>query len=170
MVAVDSCAACSQGLRGSPGSQRRPPCAESQCCRNIHIDDHFRPTKCRCPIGPDMTFCVQSYAAMTSASCAMCLRGTGVSARSVPHLKPSAPDFELPSKQHWPQRGRGRGDAPGPTTRPIAHRISVSRKGTESLAGLLSVGFSTRSTRGRKRCARPATTQQHFGCTATLSP
>ncbi len=100
----------------SPGSQRRP----------------WRPDRNATAYSRDGGFLVRSYAVMTSVSCAMSLRGTGgVSACSVPHLKPSARDFGLPSKQRWPRRGRGMGDAPGPTTGPIAQRISVSRKGTK---------------------------------------
>ncbi len=152
MVALDSRAACSQGLLLA-GLATAAAVSGLQRCRNIRIDGHFsahRMPNARSALRT--TFCVPSYAAYavmtTSVSCAMSLRGTGGgSACSVSHLKPSARDFGLPSKQHWPQRGRGMGDAPGPTTGRSPRESASAAREQSSRAAPLSVGFSTRSTK-----------------------
>jgi len=152
MVALDSRAACSQGLLLA-GLATAAAVSGLQRCRNIRIDGHFsahRMPNARSALRT--TFCVPSYAAYavmtTSVSCAMSLRGTG-GCFGVFGLAPEtfSTGFGLPSKQHWPQRGRGVGDAPGPTTGRSPRESASAAREQSSRAAPLSVGFSTRSTK-----------------------
>jgi hypothetical protein len=157
MVAVDSRAARSQGL-ALAGLTIAAAVSGSRRYRNIRIDGRFSAygmPNARSAL--HMTFCAQFYAVMTSVSCAMSLRGTRVLRRvRVPHLKSStARDFGLPSKRHWPQRGRGMGDAPGPTTGRSPIESASAAWQQSSRAALLSVGFSTRSTKDRSGVSAP---------------
>jgi len=157
MVAADSRAARSQDL---PLARLATAVAVSgsQFYCNLRIDDHSSAhgmPNARSAL--HTTFCVRSFAGMTSVSSAMSLRGTRVLRRvRVPHLKPStARDFGLPPKQHWPQRGRGMGDAPGPTTGRSPIESASAAWEQSSRAALLSVGFSTRSTKDRSGVSAP---------------
>jgi hypothetical protein len=151
LVAADSRAACSQDLPLARLATAAAVSGSQRYC-NLRIDDHSSAhgtPNARSAL--HTTFCVRSFAVMTSVSSAMSLRGTRVLRRvRVPHLKPStARDFGLPPKQHWPQRGRGMGDAPGPTTGRSPIESASAAWEQSSRAALLSVGFSTRSTKDR---------------------
>ena len=154
---MDSRAACSQGL-ALAGLTIAAAVSGSRRYRNIRIDGRFSAygmPNARSAL--HTTFCVRSFAGMTSVSSAMSLRGTRVLRRvRVPHLKPStARDFGLPSKQHRPRRGRGMGDAPGPTTGRSPIESASAAWEQSSRAALLSVGFSTRSTKDRSGVSAP---------------
>ena len=145
MVAADSRAACSQDLPLARLATAAAVSGSQRYC-NLRIDDHSSAhgmPNARSAL--HTTFCVRSFAGMTSVSSAMSLRGTRVLRRvRVPHLKSStARDFGLPSKRHWPQRGRGMGDAPGPTTGRSPIESASAAWEQSSRAALLSVGFST---------------------------
>ena len=142
MVAADSRAACSQDLPLARLATAAAVSGSQRSC-NLRIDDHSSAhgtPNARSAL--HTTFCVRSSAVMTSVFSAMSLRGTRV--LRVPHLKPStARDFGLPSRQHWPRRGRGMGDAPGPTTGRSPIESASAAWEQSSRAALLSVGFST---------------------------
>jgi len=115
MVAADSRAACSQDLPLARLATAAAVSGSQRYC-NLRIDDHSSAhgmPNARSAL--HTTFCVRSFAVMTSICSAMSLRETLVLRRvRVPHLKSStARDFGLPSKRHWPQRGRGMGESAG---------------------------------------------------------
>ncbi len=168
MVAADSRAACSQDLPLARLATAAAVSGSQRYC-NLRIDDHSSAhgmPNARSAL--HTTCCVRSSAVMTSVFSAMSLRGTRV--LRVPHLKPStARDFGLPSKQHRPRRGRGMGDAPGPTTGRSPIESASAAWEQSSRAALLSVGFSTRSTKDRSGVSAP---QRHatIDCLKLLNP
>ncbi len=120
MVALDSRAACSQGLLLA-GLATAAAVSGLQRCRNIRIDGHFSAhgmPNARSAL--HMTLCVQSYAAMTSVSCATSLRGTGCFGVFGPHPKPTAQDSDFRRNSIGPsaggvwgmRRGQRRADRP----------------------------------------------------------
>jgi hypothetical protein len=105
VVAVDSRAACSQGLLLA-GLATAAAVSRSRRGRNIRIDGHFSAhgmPNARSAL--HMTLCVQSYAAMTSVSCATALRGTRCFGVFGPHPKPTAQDSDVRRNSIGPSAG-----------------------------------------------------------------
>jgi hypothetical protein len=127
----------------------------SQRCRSLRIDGHFSAhgiPKTRSAVHTPLG--VRSDPPMTSVSSAISLRGTQVLRRvRVADLRrPSARDSGLPSKRHWPQRGRGMGDAPGPTTGRSPRESASAAREQSRRTVLVSVGFSTPRQRTETVC------------------
>jgi hypothetical protein len=151
MVALDSRAACSQGLLLA-GLATAAAVSGLQRCRNIRIDGHFSAhgmPNARSAL--HMTLCVQSYAAMTSVSCATSLRGTGCFGVFGPHPKPTAQDSDFRRNSIGPsaggvwgmRRGQRRADRPENQRQPQGNKAAVQlpcrsasrrvRQGTEAV-------------------------------------
>ena len=151
MVALDSRAACSQGLLLA-GLATAAAVSGLQRCRNIRIDGHFSAhgmPNARSAL--HMTLCVQSYAAMTSVSCATSLRGTGCFGVFGPHPKPTAQDSDFRRNSIGPsaggvwgmRRGQRRADRPENQRQPQGNKAAAQlrcrsasrrvRQGTEAV-------------------------------------
>ncbi len=133
MVAVDSRAACSQGL-ALAGLGTAAAVSGSRRYRNIRIDGHFSAhgmPNARSAL--HMTLRVQSYAAMTSVSCATSLRGTGCFGVFGPHPKPTAQDSDFRRNSIGPgaggvwgmRRGQRRADRPENQRQPQGNKAAV---------------------------------------------
>jgi len=145
MVAADSRAACSQDLPLARLATAAAVSGSQRYC-NLRIDDHSSAhgmPNARSAL--HTTFCVRSFAGMTSVSSAMSSsRDAGVAACSGP-----APEI-FNSTGFWtsvetslaPAR-EGYGDAPGPTAGRSPIESASAAWEQSSRAALLSVGFST---------------------------
>jgi len=158
VVAVDSRAACSEGL-ALAGLGTAAAVSGSRRYRNIRIDGHFSAhgmPNARSAL--HMTLRVQFLRGDDIGLLRDVSSRDGLFRRVRSAPETDSTGFGLPSKQHWPQRGRGVGDAPGPTTGRSPRESALAAREQSSRAGLLSVGFSTRSTRDGSGVPAP----QHF--------